>query len=94
MGQGIVSVLNISRKHTGHLWHLVYLKSTTTPATFLSYLLLLHPVWEQIYHVLHNIDPFAFVSQLEKNTKAISGPGIFFHLSDQGGKFWFCHIYH
>lgn len=89
MGQGIITVLNISRKHTGLLWHLVYLKSTTTPATFLSYPSLIHPVWEQIYHILHNIDPFAFVSQLEKNTKAISGPGIFFICQIEGESFGF-----
>lgn len=37
MGQGIVTVLNISRKLTGLLWCLVYSKSSTTPAAFLSY---------------------------------------------------------
>lgn len=54
---------------------------------------LLYPVWEQIYRLLYNIDPFALVLQLEKNFKAIPGPD-FFHLSDQVGKFWFCHINH
>lgn len=31
-----------------------------------------------MHHLLHNIDPFAFVSQLEKNSKTISRPGLFF----------------
>lgn len=76
MGQGIVAVLNISKKLTGLLWSLVYLKSTTTPAAVLSYP---SASWSSLgTDLLYNVDPFALVSQQEKNFQNYSCARTFF----------------